>query len=55
MNLWGPSEHYCTCGNTALLKEMLQQWQIVGNTVSSLIGLRFEPHTCCFKDKSVTA
>ena len=33
---------------------MLQQWRAVGNSMSELTGLRFEPQTFCSKDESVT-
>ena len=41
-------------GNTAPFKEILQWWQAVGNFVSDLTGLRFEPQTSRFKDEYVT-
>ena len=40
--------------NTAPFKEMLQQWQAVGKTVSTLAGLRFKPQTSCSRDECVT-
>ena len=41
-------------GNTAPFEEMLQRWQSVGSTVSSLTGPRFEPQTSRSRDESVT-
>ena len=32
-------------GNTVLSEEMLQRWQVVGNSVSNLTGPSFEPQT----------
>ena len=32
-------------------EEMLQQWQVVGNTVPDLTGPRFEPKTSHSKDE----
>ena len=34
-------------GNTASFEKMWLRWRAVGNTVSDLTGLRFEPH-CTF-------
>ena len=34
---------------------MLQRWQAVGNTVSDLIGPRFDPLTSSSRDERVTA
>ena len=42
-------------GNTAPFKEMLQRWRAVGNTVSDLTGLRFEPQTSHSRDERFTA
>ena len=39
----GPISASLRLGNTALFKEMLQRWQEVGNTVSDLTRLKFEP------------
>ena len=41
----GPISALLCPDNTALFEEMLQRWQAVGNTVSDLTGLRFEPQT----------
>ena len=42
-------------GNTAPFEEMWQWWRAVGDTVSNLIGPRFEPQTLRSRDKCVTA
>ena len=34
---------------------MLQRWRAVGNTVSEVIGPRFEPQTSRSRDEHVTA
>ena len=36
-------------GNTAFLEQVLQWWQVVVNTVSSLTSLRFEFHSFQFE------
>ena len=41
-------------GNTAPFEVMSQRWRTVGNAVSDLIGLRFEPQASHFKDKRFT-
>ena len=41
--------------NTAPFKEMLQRWPAVGNTMSDLTGLRFEPQTSRYGDERVSA
>ena len=41
-------------GNTASF-EMLQQWHTIGNTVSDLTGLRFEPQTSRSRDERIKA
>ena len=45
MSLWGPISASLRSGNAAPFKVMLQQWQAVGNTVSELTCLTFEPPT----------
>ena len=47
--------HIIVLGNTAALKEKLQQWRAVGNTVSDLTGPRIQPQIFCSIDKCVTA
>ena len=42
-------------GNTAPFKEKLQRWRADVNTMSDLIGSRFEPQTSCSKYERVTA
>ena len=42
-------------GNTAPFEEMLQQWRVVGNTVSDLTGPRFDLQTSRSRDERVTA
>ena len=51
----GPSPRPLRPGNTASFKEMLQRCRAVGNTVSDLTCLRFQPYTSCFRDERVTA
>ena len=41
----GPNSASLRLGNTSPFKEVLQQLQAVGNTVSDLTGPRFEPQT----------
>ena len=40
---------------TASFEEMLQRWRAIDNTVSDLIGLRFEPLTSRSRGERVTA
>ena len=42
-------------GSTASFEEMLQRWRAVGNTVSNLVGPRFEPQTFHSRNERVTA
>ena len=51
----GPISAIVPVGNTATFKEMLQQRQAVGNTVSNLTGPRFEPHIFHSRYERVTA
>ena len=44
-----------TASNTAPFEEKLQRWRAVGNTMSDLIGLGFEPQSFRFTDERVTA
>ena len=53
--LAGPISASLRPGNTAPFKEMSQRWRAVGNTVSDLTGLRFEPQTSRSRDERVTA
>ena len=53
--LAGPISASLRPGNTAPFEEMLQRWRAVGNTVSDLTGLRFEPQTSRSRDERVTA
>ena len=41
-------------GNRAPFEEMLQQWQVVDNTVTDLTGPRFELQTSRSRDERVT-
>ena len=41
-------------GNTAPFEEMSQRWRAVGNTVSDLIGPRFESQTSRSRDARFT-
>ena len=41
----GPISASLCPGNTAPFEDMPQRWRAVGNTVSYLAGLRFEPQT----------
>ena len=43
--LAGPIFVSLSPGNTGPFEEMLQRWQAIGNTVSNLTHLRFEPQT----------
>ena len=54
-SLRGPIPASLRPGNTAPFEEMSQRWQLVGNTVSDLTGLRFEPQTSRSRDERVTA
>ena len=49
------SQVITTLSNTALFEKMLQRWRAVGNTVSYLTGLKFEPKTSHSRNKCVTA
>ena len=50
----GPiSASLCT-GNTASFEEMVQRWRAIGNTVSDLIGLRFEPRAFRISNDCIT-
>ena len=42
--LSGPISTSSCPGNTASFKDMSQRWQAIGNTVSELTGLKFEPN-----------
>ena len=42
-------------GRTALCKEMPQQWRAIGNTVSSVAGLRFKLQISCSRDEHIIA
>ena len=53
--LAGPISASLRPGNTAPFEEMSQRWRAVGNTVSDLTGLRFEPQTSRSRDERVTA
>ena len=53
--LAGPISASLRPGNTAPFEEMSQRWRAVGNTVSDLTGLRFEPQTFRSRDERVTA
>ena len=56
MSWRGPSSRHCApAGNTVLFEEMSQQWRDVGNTVSDLTSLKFEPQTSRSIDKRITA
>ena len=41
--LAGPIFVSLSPGNTGPIEEMLQRWQAIGNTVSNLTHLRFDP------------
>ena len=53
--LAGPISASLRPGNAAPFEEMSQRWRAVGNTVSDLTGLRFEPQTSRSRDERVTA
>ena len=42
-------------GNIASFEQMSQWWRAVGNTVSDLTGLKFEPQTSRSRDNRITA
>ena len=48
--LAGPISTSSCPGNTASFKDMSQRWQAIGNTVSELTSLKFEPKTSCSRD-----
>ena len=51
----GPIPASLVSCNTAPSEEMLQRWRAVGNNMSDLTSLRFEPQTSRFRDERVTA
>ena len=53
--LGGEAQLRVIVGNTAPLKDMLQRWKAVGNTVFDLTSPRFEPQTSRSRNKCVTA
>ena len=53
--LAGPISASLRPGNTASFEKMLQRWRAVGNSVSDLTSLRYEPQTSHSKDERVTA
>ena len=55
MSLWGPSPRQrARATQLRTFKEMPQQWQAVGKTVSNLTGLSFDSQTFHFRDERVT-
>ena len=53
-NLAEPITASLRLGNTAPIEEILLQYRIVDNTVSDLLGPRFEPQISCSKDECLT-
>ena len=53
--LAGPISALLVPVNTASFEKMLQRWRAIGNTVSDLTRLRFEPQASRSRDERYTA